>query len=244
MTRIVMLLALIVASFFGYADEQGITDTKLREILTTTFLDLHPVKRDVEATLAKINFASNRLVVAAKDVYFETTERRSKMRAMSVVSSYGTPEDLDFIVSCATNHEYWESAAIGVLKLSGVTTNSVSQIDGLMNCEVATNGVHNLESEKGFVISALLRHALKTDVSSLDKAMAWSYALTYASNHVNQAESMDSAFKHFNPAYEHSRTRKGLLSYWHTCPANEYCRDYVARELDALNQVPESALDE
>lgn len=240
----VLMLAFLVLLGSGYAASVDTDHARLKSVLEGMFLHIHSIEGGLERTLANINFASNRLVAAAKDVYFETSEERSKGRAMSVVSTYGTPEDVGFIISCATNHEHWYRSCIGVLKLCGVTSNSIARIDGLMHSGVAMNEAYDLEVEKSLVISAMLNRAARPDVSPSQKALAWDYAFSSASNYIGRIRRIDGALSRFDSTFSTSRRRLALLRYLQPLETVPSVQDYVAEEIRKLEALPEGGLND
>lgn len=224
------------------AQDLGVNNESLKNILKTTFLDVHPIKDDVFATLSDINYASNRLVSAAKDVYFEAEDQRSKGRSITIVPTYGSSNDVDFVVSCATNHQYWYSAAIGTICLLGASTNSIDRLNALMNCEVATNGVYDLETKKSYVISALLNRAMKVDVSEDEKVSAWNFSMSFVSNHVDTIMITDMALSRFDDTFQNSRRRLELLRFLQPRETLPSLQNYVNSEIGKLESLPEGSL--
>lgn len=180
-------MALLATACVVYAEDVEIDDVQLKRSLESLFLRIHSISGEREAILSNIHFASNRLVSAAKAVY---TDRNSipqqKGRALSLVSRYGTPQDVDFLMSCASNSDFWCNSSMGVLSILGPTSNGLSRLDTLMRHSAVTNGEDRLEIDKAYVIWSLLRRAAKPGVSPDDRRRAWDYA--FASNYVEMAE--------------------------------------------------------
>lgn len=221
------------------------TDDELGMVLRRMFRRLHETDSSVAELLARIHFASNRIVSAAKAVY---TDRNSipqqKGRALSLVSRYGTPQDVDFLMSCASNSDFWCNSSMGVLSILGPTSNGLSRLDTLMRHSAVTNGEDRLERDKVYAVWALLEHAAKPGVSPDDRRRAWDYAFAFASNHVNWARMNDMGLTSFDKSFARSRRRLELLRY--LLPQIKYpgTRDYVASEIGKLEALPASDLAE
>lgn len=219
------------------------TDDELGMVLRRMFRRLHETDSSVAELLARIHFASNRIVSAAKAVY---TDRNSipqqKGRALSLVSRYGTPQDVDFLMSCASDPDSWYGASIGVLSILGPTSNGLSRLDTLMRHSAVTNGEDRLEIDKAYVIWSLLRRAAKPGVSPDARRRAWDYAFAFASNYVEMAEMSDMGLMSFAKSFARSRRRLELLRY--LLPQIKYpgTRDYVASEIGKLEALPASDL--
>ncbi len=245
-----MKARILVAAFLAtacavYAEDTEIDDAQLKRSLESLFLHIHSFSRERDAILSNINFASNRIVSAAKAVYADAnTESLQKRRAISLVGRYGTPQDIDFLMSCASDPDSWYGASIGVLSILGPTSNGLSRLDTLMRHSVVTNGEDRLEIDKAYVIWSLLRRAAKPGVSPDDRRRAWNYAFAFAANHVEMAEMSDMGLTSFDKAFARSRRRLELLRY--LLPQIKYpgTRDYVASEIGKLEALPASDLAE
>lgn len=243
MIKGMVFLASIFASMFAVADCSDVSDDLLENRLRTLFLDHHAIDGRLCRVLEEVNFASNRLVAVAKRIYeSEATDVGQKGRAISVVSSYGTSEDLDFICSCATNHEFWSDAAIGAIMLGGVTSESISRLNSLMNCDVATNGVHDLESEKSYVILSLMNRAKNADVPTQAKLAAWNFSMSFVSNHVDTIMITDMALSRFDDTFQNSRRRLELLRFLQPRETLPSLQNYVNSEIGKLESLPEGSL--
>lgn len=236
-------MALLATACVVYAEDVEIDDVQLKRSLESLFLRIHSISGEREAILSNIHFASNRLVSAAKAVYADAnTESLQKGRAISLVGRYGTPQDVDFLMSCASNSDFWCNSSMGVLSILGPTSNGLSRLDTLMRHSAVTNGEDRLEIDKAYVIWSLLRRAAKPGVSPDDRRRAWDYAFAFASNYVEMAEMSDMGLMSFDKSFARSRRRLELLRY--LLPQIKYpgTRDYVASEIGKLEALPASDL--
>lgn len=243
--RVLLVAALLATVCAVRADETEMDDERLRHCLRTLFRWRHSIESQRDGLLAKIHFASNRLVSAAKDIYMDGTSNwQQKGRALSLVSRYGTPQDVDFLMSCASDPDSWYGASIGVLSILGPTSNGLARLDTLMRRSAVTNGEDRLEIDKAYVIWALLDRAAKPGVSPDDRRRAWDYAFAFASNYVEMAEMSDMGLTSFDKSFARSRRRLELLRY--LLPQIKYpgTRDYVASEIGKLEALPASDLAE
>lgn len=243
--RGLLVMALLATACVVYAEDVEIDDVQLKRSLESLFLRIHSISGEREAILSNIHFASNRLVSAAKAVYADAnTESLQKGRAISLVGRYGTPQDVDFLMSCASNSDFWCNSSMGVLSILGPTSNGLSRLDTLMRHSAVTNGEDRLERDKVYAVWALLEHAAKPGVSPDDRRRAWDYAFAFASNHVNWARMNDMGLTSFDKSFARSRRRLELLRY--LLPQIKYpgTRDYVASEIGKLEALPASDLAE
>ena len=245
MKILTLIWILLIAGGSPVVTRADIDDMRLKDILETMFLDRHQIKDDLYVTLSDINFASNRLVNAAKAVYEDpNTDFRQKGRAINVVSEFGETADVDFVMSCATNHDHWYDASIGVVNMLGPTTNALSRLESLMRITAGTNGVDELSSKKSYVVWALLERAKKVEVPQSDKELALGFATSFASNHVNAVMVTDMALCRFDPTFKNSRRRLELLRYLQPRETIPDLQVYVNAEIGKLESLPEGDLEE
>ena len=241
----ILVMALLATACVVYAEDVEIDDAQLKGSLESLFLHIHSISGEREAILSNIHFASNRLVSAAKAVYADAnTESLQKRRAISLVGRYGTPKDVDFLMSCASDSDFWCNSSKGVLSILGPTSNGLSRLDTLMRHSAVTNGEDRLEIDKAYVIRVLLKRAAKPGVSPDDRRRAWDYAFAFASNHVERTRMNDMGLTSFDKSFARSRRRLELLRY--LLPQIKYpdLREYVASEIGKLEALPASDLAE
>ena len=125
--------------------------------------------------------------------------------AISSLGVYGTSAQLPFLYSMATNEQHGVSAVKSILRLEGVTSNSVDVTGAYLSM---TNIIQRDRSE----ICSFFFNAVKTsDVSAALKERGECVALRYAGTANLYFRRMDEAMISTEPAYRLSKRRLAVL---------------------------------
>ena len=158
--------------------------------------------------------------------------------AISSLGVYGTSAQLPFLYSMATNEQHGATAVKSILRLEGVTSNSV----GVTGMYLAmTNIIQRDRSE----ICSFFFNAVKTsDVSAALKERGECVALRYAGTANLYFRRMDEAMISTEPAYRLSKRRLAVLRSAYELGVSQYQIAYVTNAINELVAYPEADLPE
>ena len=158
--------------------------------------------------------------------------------AISSLGVYGTSAQLPFLYSMATNELHGVSAVKSILRLEGVTSNSVDVTGMYLSM---TNIIQRDRSE----ICSFFFNAVKTsDVSAALKERGECVALRYAGTANLYFRRMDEAMISTEPAYRLSKRRRAVLRSAYELGVSQYQIAYVTNAINELVAYPEADLPE
>ena len=158
--------------------------------------------------------------------------------AISSLGVYGTSAQLPFLYSMATNELHGVSAVKSILRLEGVTSNSVDVTGMYLSM---TNIIQRDRSE----ICSFFFNAVKTsDVSAALKERGECVALRYAGTANLYFRRMDEAMISTEPAYRLSKRRLAVLRSAYELGVSQYQIAYVTNAINELVAYPEADLPE
>jgi len=244
--RILLLLCVATAipCVKVFADASGTSVVPLKDRLHTLLSDLHPIGCNLESLAIDAGCGSNQLVTAAKEVFAETADTRIRRRSLTIVSKYGTTNEIGFLVASANDSRCWKTSANGIINLLGPTSNAVSDLSILMSMPCLSNDVATLAKDKGTVVEQLMAKSRRASLPPADVAAVWRFSYAFASNYVGQTESIDRALVGFDATYEHSLRRLNMLRHQLANLNCEYLRGYVTNAINELVAYPETNLPE
>ena len=151
---------------------------------------------------------------------------------------YGTSAQLPFLYSMATNEQHGATAVKSILRLEGVTSNSVDVTGMYLSM---TNIIQRDRSE----ICSFFFNAVKTsDVSAALKERGECVALRYAGTANLYFRRMDEAMISTEPAYRLSKRRLAVLRSAYELGVSQYQIAYVTNAINELVAYPEADLPE
>ena len=158
--------------------------------------------------------------------------------AISSLGVYGTSAQLPFLYSMATNEQHGATAVKSILRLEGVTSNSVDVTGMYLSM---TNIIQRDRSE----ICSFFFNAVKTsDVSAALKERGECVALRYAGTANLYFRRMDEAMISTEPAYRLSKRRLAVLRSAYGLGVSQYQIAYVTNAINELVAYPEADLPE
>lgn len=242
MNKLLMLFAVsatVVGSAFA-----NVTDIKLREILgrAVGYID-DPDGGPGEVCYA-IRFAendTNRVVSLMKQLVAEGAARVGITRFyLSEIGKYGTSSDLPFLYQRVSETNLCETATKAILKIEGLTTNSLMRFTTLIPDELP--GVWNPWPVHAWC--RLLEASKKFPADSEIRALTMSNAVQYATRQRESVELFDGCLKHADPTYRMSKRRLAVLRSVRDLGVNEYQTNYVTNAINELVAYPEANLPE
>ena len=159
-------------------------------------------------------------------------------RMISMLGFDGTSAQLPFLYSMATNELHGATAVKSILRLEGVTSNSVDVTGMYLSM---TNIIQRDRSE----ICSFFFNAVKTsDVSAALKERGECVALRYAGTANLYFRRMDEAMISTEPAYRLSKRRLAVLRSAYGLGVSQYQIAYVTNAINELVAYPEADLPE
>ena len=167
-----------------------------------------------------------------------TNDVRISKRMINCLGWHGTSDQLPFLYSMATNEQYGASAVKSILRLEGVTSNSV----GIAGTYLS---ITNVDFEyRADACKALLRAAAQSCVTTGMCQAARDCALSYARNANRYVWDVDTVFIETDPTYRNSRRRLEVLRSAYSLGVSQYQIAYVTNAINELVAYPEADLPE
>ena len=168
----------------------------------------------------------------------QTNHLRIADRMIRCLGRHGTSAQLPFLYSMATNEQHGATAVKSILRLEGVTSNSVDVTGMYLSM---TNIIQRDRSE----ICSFFFNAVKTsDVSAALKERGECVALRYAGTANLYFRRMDEAMISTEPAYRLSKRRLAVLRSAYELGVSQYQIAYVTNAINELVAYPEADLPE
>ena len=155
------------------------------------------------------------------------------------LGEYGTSAQLPFLYSCATNPVLGETAVESVLRIEGVTSNSVQ---AARNYFALTNIPPKMTQQRDDVCISLVDAAWGNGVPLAVRAFALETTYDFAAN-VNQCHKwLDDVIMRHDASYRYSRRRLAVLRSVYSRGINQYSYSYVTNAINELVAYPEANL--
>ena len=168
----------------------------------------------------------------------QTNHLRIADRMIRCLGRHGTSAQLPFLYSMATNEQHGATAVKSILRLEGVTSNSVDVTGMYLSM---TNIIQRDRSE----ICSFFFNAVKTsDVSAALKERGECVALRYAGTANLYFRRMDEAMISTEPAYRLSKRRLAVLRSAYELGVSQNQIAYVTNAINELVAYPEADLPE
>jgi len=239
MSRIMMMIAVVVSASAAMAVA---TDAELRRILfrATQYIDdPHGGPGEVRYAIQASGGNTNRVVALMKQLIEEGTEdEAAAMFYIWEIGKYGTNSDLPFLYQRVAATNLCEAAAGSVIRIEGLTTNSLAQISALAPAGLADPWV-----PMG-VWCRILEAAESCPTNSLIRAQAVSNAVSYAARLTSYVETFDGCITHIDSSYRMSKRRLAVLRSVRDLGPNEWQTNFVTRTIHELENYPEADLPE
>ena len=168
----------------------------------------------------------------------QTNDVRIANRMIGCLGWHGTPAQLPFLYSMATNEQHGATAVQSILRLEGVTSNSVDVAGAYLS-------MTNVDFEyRANACKALLMAAVQPSVSSAQRQNARECALRYARFANRYVMDVDMVFIATDPTYRTSGRRLGVLRSVYNLGVSQYQIAYVTNAINELVAYPEAELPE
>ena len=240
MKRNTMLAILALATAFVCSAEDDNSDEKIKRLIVGSnfYIDNPDASyRMFMNARRRCGTDTNRFARLLAEVA-QTNNNWVAQDAISSLGVYGTSAQLPFLYSMATNEQHGATAVKSILRLEGVTSNSVDVTGMYLSM---TNIIQRDRSE----ICSFFFNAVKTsDVSAALKERGECVALRYAGTANLYFRRMDEAMISTEPAYRLSKRRLAVLRSAYGLGVSQYQIAYVTNAINELVAYPEADLPE
>ena len=244
MTKSVRIVLLAGAVMYAASCAAESTDAEIRERIVlyhTPRCGGEPGSRRRPALIEVLDIGgdTNRLARILEELA-QTNDNWNARMALHDLRIYGTPAELPFLYSYATNAQCGACAMESIFAIEGVNTNSVSAMRGYLSL---TNALTNGQSHDR---SVLCKDLLDRVYSSPELAafrqdcldMMIDFAQYRNSGHV----SLDGSIQSVDPTYHASKRRLAVLRAAQNRCGNSFQLDYVTNAINELVAYPEANL--
>ena len=139
-------IALLILMLLVTAVAENFTDAEVKRHIWAECSVIDSVKHaewQHKVAMRKCNWDTNRYVRLAKEMVV-TASGLTKDNLLGIVTGYGDSGDLPFIYTCLADGDLASTAVRGILRIEGVTTNSIQRISG---CLCMTNMSQEVRSD-------------------------------------------------------------------------------------------------
>ena len=157
---------------------------------------------------------------------------------VSLLGAYGGREQLPLLYSLATNANTCVSACKSMVRIEGLTTNSLAAIGA---CLAVTNIDARLQTS---VCENALLYAKESGVAGVLRTNLFERCQAYAASNTSYVVGLDESLVDFDAAYRVSKRRLSVLRLALERGTSPYQRNYVTNAINELVAYPESALPE
>ena len=196
-----------------------------------------PARRMFENAKAQCEGDTNRFARLLCELA-QTNDVRIADRMIRCLGRHGTTAQLPFLYSMATNEQHGATAVKSILRLEGVTSNSVD-VTGMYLSMTNVDFEYRADACK-----ALLRAAAPSCVTTGICQMARNCALRYARSANRYVMDVDAVFIETDSTYRNSKRRLAVLRSAYGLGVSQYQIAYVTNAINELVAYPEADLPE
>ena len=250
MELMMLVGAVAVAAAFARADEP-LSDAALKENIVWfvtlpsrmcghALVDFREEFRNRKLTnRAWFDGDTNRLARLIAELA-QTNDVELSSQMVETLGEYGTVEQLPFLYSCATNPAIGDLAVKAVLRIEGVTSNSIAIAQSYL---LSSNEFSRAKQhDRSLVCEELLKSAFELPELSEYRPLCLSVAREFARNVNTMHISMDDAIVANDPSYRYSKRRLAVMrSAQYRC-VNPGLYTYVTNAINELVAYPEADL--
>ena len=184
-----------------------------------------------------INGDTNRLARLLAELAQTNSAWYAKM-AMWQLEKYGTPAQLPFLYSCATNPAVANSAMKATLRIEGVTSNSVEMVRRYLEITNVSESVHWDHVE----VFKMMFDMLGDNAPPSDKELVLGCIMRHAPENRRCPRQLDEVILSADTGYRFSKRRLSVLRGVYLRGLNEFQLPYVTNAISELVAYPEANL--
>ena len=234
-----LIITVLLIMQFAFAETQIASDEEVKkDIIFYIQPKCSQSRNDIKLVDTNyINGDTNRLLRLLSELV-ATNDEWICTRSMRQYGKYATKSELPFLYSCATNWFRGEYAMSAILRIEGVTTNSLSVMENFLSLtNIASSGLQRRDE----ICCDFIRHewARTTEEDELRKSVK-DVVYKYAS-HDNQChEWLDKALMKGDDTYRYSQRRLNVFTSITNRWINPYSYNYVTNAIKELQMRKES----
>ena len=238
--KAILAVVMALVAQAGFAVEDDMSDAKIKRMLvgSNCYID-NPdaAERMFQNARRRCCGDTNRFARLICEVA-QTNDAWIAEDMIRCLGVYGTPAQLPFLYSMATNEQHGATAVQSILRLEGVTSNSVDVAGAYLS-------MTNVDFEyRANACKALLMAAVQPSVSLAQRQNARECALRYARFANRYVMDVDMVFIATDPTYRTSGRRLGVLRSVYNLGVSQYQIAYVTNAINELVAYPEADLPE
>ena len=181
---------------------------------------------------------TNRLACVLAE-FAQTNDAQIAEWAMWQLEKYATSAQLPFLYSCATNPVLGKTAVESVLRIEGVTSNSIAMIQRYI---CVSNEVDALHWDHVDVLKTMSELMSSRSTSEAERRFAIECLVSHAPSNSLCPRQLDSVIMSVDPDYQYSQRRLAVLRFVESQGLNEYQAPYVTNAINELVVYPEADL--
>lgn len=213
------------------------------------------VRQDVQKFLTTYYCGNYGIPVLTKEVRFggdtnrlarilaecaQTNDERVVESALEQLVKYGTFEQLPFLYSCVTNSNIGDKAIKSILRIEGITSNSVAAVRSYLSF---TNAITRQQAYDRAIASRQFLGAMQNSAASTELKAAGFRAVWAFAADINTSNSVvDEALIAADDTYRYSKRRLAVMRAAYPRCFNEYQTNYVTNAINELVDYPEANL--
>ena len=223
----------------GWAECVSDEEIATRIVLANSYVDdWRAAARDMRSAIELCGSDSNRLCQIVRGIAETNTDVRHVGTAMRMLTRYGSSAQLPYLYSVSTNEIRGAQAVKAILRIEGVTTNSILAVS---NC-LAHAEIDIYERYKAFY--DFIERVYRLAPNNPNRYSGIAYINSYVRNENMGCEGIDKLLIKVDPAYRWSKRRLADLRSAVNRGVHEYQIRYITNAINELVAYPEANLPE
>lgn len=170
----------------------------------------------------------------------QTNNVQIAQRSMTLLGEYGTPTQLPFLCSCATNPIVGDKAIKAALRIGGVTSDSV---EAAQRYFALTNTDESVDRSRTSICADLIKLSGREGVDDICRSNAMEVARNFAFSADCNYYWLDKLRLEDDPSYRYSKRRLAFMRGAASHAAQwEFMANYVTNAINELVAYPEANL--
>ena len=237
-----IIAIVLLQSLFAVLARADVEDAELRHVLERAVRyedNPHAAVSEIRYAIQVAGGNTNRVVSLMKQLIVEGTEdAETDMFYISEIGKYGTSSDLPFLYRKVTTADYCASATEAILRIEGLTTNSLTQIMSSLPDSPRGN------KKSAYAWCRILDVVTKSPSDEPIRTFALSNAVQFVSRQTESADWLDRGLIRIEPPYRMSKRRLAALRSVQSLGVGEWQTNYIAQAIRELEAYPEANLPE
>lgn len=237
-----IIAIVLLQSLFAVLARADVEDAELRHVLERAVRyedNPHAAVSEIRYAIQVAGGNTNRVVSLMKQLIVEGTEdAETDMFYISEIGKYGTSSDLPFLYQKVTTADYCASATEAILRIEGLTTNSLTQIMSSLPDSPRGN------KKSAYAWCRILDVVTKCPSGEPIRTFALSNAVQFVSRQTESADWLDRGLIRIEPPYRMSKRRLAALRSVQSLGVGEWQTNYIAQAIRELEAYPEANLPE